>query len=320
MHVSFLTPAGALVGLVGVLALAMLFASERRSRAACVTLGLEPRRPVSVLGDALAIAAVSALLGAATAQPVISTTQAGRGRGDAQAIVVVDTTRSMEARSGQRGQSRFDRSRALAIDLRAAFPELPVGIASVTDRTLPHLFPSLSANAFAATLDRAVGIERPPPDRRGGRATSLVSLGDLARHNFFSRKARRRVAIVFTDGESLPVDLGTIETRLRAGRVNLVFVHVWRQDESIFKPDGTVDSGYRPDTASRVELDRVASAVDGATFSETEFSSVVAAVEDTVGDGPVTAQGRELRASPLAPYAVAAAFVPLLVILRRRNL
>jgi hypothetical protein len=320
VHVSFLTPAGALVGLVGVLALTMLVATERRSRAACAALGLEPRRRVTVLVDALALAAVSALIGAAAAQPVVSRTQAGRGRGDAQVIVVLDTTRSMEARPGASGPSRFDRARGLASELRATFPDVPFGIASITDRTLPHLFPSLSANVFAATLDRAVGIERPPPDRRGGRVTSLVALGDLGRHNFYSHLARRRVAVVFTDGESLPVDLGTIDTRLRAGHVRAVFVHVWRDDESIFRPDETVDSGYRSDNASRVELDRIASAVDGETFAESELSGVISTVRDTIGGGPLTAQGRELRAAQLAPYAVAVAFLPLLLILRRRNL
>ena len=59
-----------------------------------------------------------------------------------------------------------------------------MGVASLTDRVLPHLFPTLGANAFAAVVDSGIGIERPPPDRRARRATAFLALGDLGRVAF----------------------------------------------------------------------------------------------------------------------------------------
>lgn len=318
---SFLTPTAALVGLVALVALVMLAVSEARSRRICGVLGLRPRRPALALGDAVAVTAVAGLLAVAVAQPVVSRAKDVPGRADAEAIVVVDVTRSMQARPGRSGPTRLERARAVAKELRAGIPEVKVGITSLTDRVLPHLFPSLSSNAFAATLDYAVGIERPPPDRKGGgRVTALTALADLGRQNFFSPSARRRVAIVLTDGESVPVDLGTLRARMFQGGVTTVFIHVWRPDERIYLPSGVVERAYRPDPASRLVLGEVAGAARGSVYPETAPGKALDAVRRLLGDGPLAAQGRELQAAQLAPYAVAFALLPLLFLLRRRNL
>ena len=320
MRVSFLTPAGALVGLVGLAALALLAASELRSRRACAALALPPRRRASVAVDAAALVAVAALVSLAAGQPVVSAVGNSRGRTDAEVIVVMDVTRSMLARDGASQPGRLERARPLAIDLRARLPDVRVGVASLTDRLLPHLFPSLSANAFAATLQRAIDIERPPPDRRTrGRATAFGALADVARLNFFSQGVSRRVAVAFTDGETLPVGLGPLREHFVRGRTKLVFVHTWHPDERVYAPGGAVER-YRPDPGSRLALERVATAVDGFVFDESQLDDAVAAVRRLLGDGPVEAQGRELTAVRLGPLAVAAAFAPLLLLVLRRNL
>jgi hypothetical protein len=194
-----------------------------------------------------------------------------------------------------------------------------VGIASLTDRVLPHLFPTLSPHAFSATLARAVGIERPPPDRRARRrATAIGALPDVARLNFFSQRARRRVAVVFTDGETIPVGLGTLRARFLTEQTTLVLVHVWDADERVYTPSGVIER-YRADPSSRSTLDQVATAVDGYVLSEFEPEATLATVRRLVGKGPMVAQGRELSAMKLGPFVVAAAFVPLLFLVRRRN-
>ena len=317
MSVSFLSPWAAAVGALALLAVGLLLASERRSRALCGLLGLAPRPGSSLAVDVGALLAVGALLGLAAAQPVVADVRPISGRTDAEAIVVFDISRSMLARRERSAPTRLDRARALAKELRGGLPEVPVGVSSLTDRLLPHLFPTLSANAFAATSDRAVGIERPAPDRRADRATALGALGDLGRQNFFGRGIRRRVALVFTDGESVPFNLSELRALLLGGRVAVYFVHTWRPADRVYGQQGV--ERYRPDPRSRAILDRVATEIGGGVFSENEVGPAMSAVRARLGSGPLAPKGRELQAVALAPYAVAMAVLPLGLVLLRRN-
>ena len=319
MDVSFITPEAGLVGAGILLALAAFAVGERRARRACAVLRLRPRSGSSLLADVAAFVALGALISLAAAQPVVSSIDTSRGRADAEVVMVFDITRSMLAQSGRSGTSRFDRSRALAKDIRLRIPDVKVGVASLTDRVLPHLFPSLSPHAFSTTLDRALGIERPPPDRRAlRRATALGALPDVTRLNFFSRGARRRVAIVFTDGETIPVGLGTLRARFLTERTSLVFFHVWGSDERVYMANG-LDEPYRADPSSGAALQQVAFAADGYVFTESQPAPALATIQRLVGKGPHIRQGRELSARALSPFVVGAAFVPLLFLLRRRN-
>jgi hypothetical protein len=318
MDLSFLTPAAALVGLLGLLALAMLVLAERRSRRVCAAVGLPPRPRHRALVDAAAIVAIASLLALAAAQPVASSIQQRPGRSDAQVIAVLDVSRSMLARSNAGAPHRLERSRAIAKEVRSAFPEVEFGITSLTDRVLPHLFPSLSQDAFNATIDLAVDIERPPPDRRASRATALAALGDLARNSFYD-DVPRRIALVLTDGESVPVDLATLRARLFGSGVASVIVHVWRGDESVYRSDGAVERAYRPDRTSRVMLGRLAAAVDGRLFDEAETARTIDAVDELLATGSLSGGTPELRTVQLAPYTVLMAALPLLFLLARRN-
>jgi hypothetical protein len=319
VNVSFLTPWAAAVALVAVVAAVLLLRTERRSRRLCAVLGLVPPPRRSAAVDAAGLVAVAGLLGLAAAQPVVSDVRTVAGRTDAEAIAVFDVSRSMLGRRDPSAPTRLQRARSLAKEIRAGLTEVPVGVSSLTDRLLPHLFPTLSANAFTSTVDRAVAIERPPPDRRTRyRATALGALGDLAAQNFFGRGTRARVAVVFTDGESIPYDLGALRARLLAGRVGIVVVHVTDSDDRVYTPDGSTER-YRPDPSSRAVVDRLAAEVGGAAFAENDTAAAVDAVRERLGDGPRAARGSDLRAVALAPYAVAAAAAPLLLVLFRRN-
>jgi hypothetical protein len=269
----------------------------------------------------LALVLVGVLLALAAAQPVVATVHRGEARRDAEALFVLDISRSMLARSNPGGLTRFDRARKVAKELHAELGDVPVGLASLTDRVLPHLFPSASEDVFVSTLDRAVGIERPPPDRFGrGRATSLGALAALGRRNFFRAGTTKRVAVVFTDGESVPVRAAPLEAGLAQGGVTPVFVRFWAPEERIFTPDGEPIPEYAADPDSVATLDSVANAIGGRVFDESDGRALVREVRRAVGEGPTGPAGRELQSLELAPYSVAAAFLPLLFLVWRRNL
>lgn len=321
MDLSFITPAAGLVGLVAALALAVLVVRERRSQRICDELGLTPGGVRAAFPPAAAIGLVGLFLGLAAAQPVVSGIRPLQGRTDAEVIVVFDITKSMTAAAEVGAKTRFERAIDAAKRLRASLPTVPVGVATITDRTLPHLFPTTSTNAFTATLDNAVGIERPPPDRLGrGRITSLGALSTLGTHNFFSRAAKKRVAVVFTDGESVQFDRGTLFARFFRGRVSPVFVHVWGPEERVFTRDGVPERLYRPDPTSRDVLDELAELLRGETVAEDEIDVALRAVQRRIGKGRLAKRGEELQATELAPHAAFAALLPLAFLLWRRNL
>ncbi len=319
MSLSFLTPAAALVGLAVIPALLVRRGMRRRSAAAVVTLGLQARSRRHAAVDSGLLVAIAVVVAASAAQPVVSATAATSGRESSEAIVVVDVTRSMLARRSPTEPTRLDRARRLAKELRVAVPDVRFGLASLTDRVLPHLFPTLSENAFAAAIDRAVGIERPPPDRRARRATALAALGGLGRAAFFDESTTKRLAVVVTDGETIPADLGALRSRLEQGRVTTMFVHVWRHDEAIFDGRGAADSAYRPDPTAARGLARIAGATDARVFSELEGRELAAELRRRTRDDALVGQTRELHARELAPYLAAFAGLPLFLLLWRRN-
>ena len=316
--VTFLSPWAFAVGLLALLGVGVIVLSERRSRRLCGVLGLSPRPAWSVGIDVAALLAVGLLLGVAAAQPVFSQVRSTSGRTDAEAIVVFDISRSMLAQPGSSAPTRLERARDVAKQIRAGLPDVPVGVSSLTDRLLPHLFPTMSATAFTSTIDRSIEIERPPPERRATRATAFGALADLGRQNFFGQTTRNRVAFVLTDGESIPFNLGELRGPLVAGRVTLHFVHLWDQEERVYDARRRQES-YRPSPASRSVLDRVAREIGGGVHSEQEVGAAIDAAERRLGSGPVAARGRELQAVPLAPYAAVAAVLPLALVLLRRN-
>jgi hypothetical protein len=318
--VSFLTPFAAAVGLVVVLAFWARLMARRRAATAATALGLAQADRRGLALDLTLLGLVAGLVALAAAQPVVSRSEATHGRDGAEVLVVFDVTRSMLARRAPSEPTRLDRARAVAKRLRAAIPDTRVGVASLTDRVLPHLFPTLGSNSFVAVVDRAIGVERPPPERRARHATAFSALGDLGRAAFFGREIPRRVAVVVSDGETLPVDLETLRERLGQGRVSMVFVHVWRGDEAVFEENGARNPAYRPDRTGGRNLRRVAAALEAPVLNEGDAEGVIDAVRERVGTGPLAPQGRQVVSRQLAPHALLAAFVPLALILYRRNI
>jgi hypothetical protein len=319
MSITFSTPLAALVALVGLVPLAVLFAERSRLRRVCAQLGLRPPDERRTLSVGIALALLVALLALAAAQPVAATRRNEKGRADAEAFLVFDTSRSMGAAEGPGQPTRLDRARMDAKELRARLPDLPTGVASLTDRMLPHLFPSISLNDFNATIDESLGIDRPTSSLAYGDAlgTKLGALADLVAAHYFRPSSDRRVAVVFTDGETLPENLSALPVLLHQGHVKVLFFQYWGRNERIYDADGRLNPAYSPDPALTEPLKTLSDVLASHVYKPGETAQAAAAIRTAIGNGPMATRGRELSSRLLTPYIVLLAFVPLAFLLGR---
>lgn len=320
MNLVFLTPSGVVLA-VGVLIplVALLFVRRRAGRVRNL-LGLTEPRTRGLVAAIMAVLATGTFLGLAAAQPVVERTTTLETRTDAEAFVVLDVSRSMLARRSSGSATRLERAKRVARLVRAALPEVRFGIASLTDRTLPHLFPSIDHDVFEATLTRSLGIEQPPPrSSLATNATSLDALATIRAQRYFAPKSRKRLLLVLTDGESQPVSGAQLASILRRPPVtDVVFVHFWHSDERVFAGDSP-EPQYRPDPASSIVLDGLARSVSGDVYAESETGAATAKARDLIGSGPTVVRGERSGQIPLAPYLAAAALAPLALLLWRRE-
>jgi hypothetical protein len=316
----FLTPAGALLTLGALLPLAVLFVVRRRARRVRGVLGLAelPFRQVFVALSA--VLAAGAFLGVAAAQPVVERTLTARTRTDAEAFVVLDVSRSMLAQNGKSSPMRIERAKRAAIALRGSLPEVPFGIASLTDRVLPHLFPTVDQDVFAVTLERSLDIEKPPPrSDLLGLATSLDALTTIRTQKYFAPGSRKRLVVVLTDGESQPVSAARLQRLFsEPPRIETVFLHIWDRDERVFTGNAP-EAAYRPDPSARNVLDGLAAAMGGGVYDEGALSAARGNVRKRLGSGPTVVRGELGSRIALAPFFAAAALAPLFLVLWRRD-
>jgi hypothetical protein len=326
MTLEFLTPVGALIALIVLVPVAAFLRVSRRASRVRSRLDLpEPstRRRLVPLG---AVLAVAGLLGLAAAQPLLERTSTRHVRSDAEALLVIDVSRSMLARQGLDDPSRLDRAKVAARQLRGSLSGVPIGIASLTNRVLPHLLPSADRDVFDATLERAIGIERPPPGSSfiapnqpaATTVTSLESLGDVATQRFYSPAVTRRLLVVFTDGESTDTSEEAVGRRFRRAGIEPVFVQFWAENEKVFT-NGAPEPEYEPDPAARSILDRLALATGGSVYDEGGLGPAIGKARDLLGSGPTVAQPHRPDEVALAPYLAVAAFFPLTLLLWRRD-
>jgi von Willebrand factor type A domain len=317
IHLTFVTPLAGLVALLGAAPLLVLFAVSDYAESVRSALSVaEPRFSRSV--TAVAIVAVAILVGLAAAQPVLAKADVQRVRSDAEALFVIDTSRSMLASNGASAATRLDRAKAEAVRLRAKLPELKVGVASMTDRTLPHLFPSADRDLFRATVDDAVGIEQPPPIAYlNTGVTTFAALTAIVTRGFFTPSVSHRVAVVFTDGETRPFDASGLGLVLRRSPgVHPIFVHVWHPNELVYS-GGFPEPDYQPDQSSDAKLEGAARAARGKVFGEGDLAAAAKAVRSYMATGPTMAEERAEHEFPLSRILLILAAVPLLVLLVR---
>lgn len=325
MSIHFATPLAALIAFAVLIPLAGLLSVSRRATRARGTIGLPELSRGRRLVPVAAVVALAGLLGVAAAQPAYQKGAARRVRSDAQVFVVIDSSRSMLARAKLGSPARIDRAKAAAARLEASLGDVPVGIASITNRVLPHLFPTTDSDVFRATLADAIGVDRPPPGsnafsfQKFQNATTLDSLATLATRRFYPPGARHRLAIVLTDGESRPISASSVARSLQNAGIQTIFVQFWHGNEQVFTK-GKPETHYRPNPGAHAILERLAAISGGAVFGEGDLEAVTQNAHRVLGAGPTRLNTGERAGSvALAPYVAGVAFLPLTLLLWRRS-
>ena len=317
--VSFLTPLDGLFVLLAALPLAALVITERRSGRIRRAFGLLDPSRATFVPIALSLVLLPALIAIAATQPVVVHQHLVNDRADAQAFYVFDTSTSMKASSGPGQPSRLARAKRIALRLRATMPDVPTGIAAMTDRSLPNVMPTTDAKLFNRTLGESVAIDTPPPSQPyQGRATEFQALAPVVAAHFFSNDVARRLVVVFTDGEAQPISpiLGLTLQR----RVTPIYVHMWAPGELIYdRPKRKPDPGYVADPTSSAALEELAKITDGKVFNEDQVSKIARASRDAVGYGGTVTHVDAYARVALAPWFVLGGVFPLGFLFWRRN-
>ena len=279
-----------------------------------------PRRR-DLLAVAIALALLPALVGVAAAQPVVVHRQALRERIDAQAFIVFDTSLSMSAQSGPNAPTRLEQAESEARTVIPQLGDIPVGIATMTDRVLPNLMPTTNSALVLRTVDQSVGIDEPPPSQQyPGRATSLQALFSVSPDHLFAPAVRHPILVVFTDGESKPLPRGGIGFDLAQQlKVPPLFVRVWAANDRIYV-HGRIDPRYRADPSSGKVLGRFASATHGHVFALNDVGALLQAIRVQAGSQPAQTLILGYARVALAPWFLLAGVVPLGFLFWRRNL
>jgi hypothetical protein len=316
--VSFLSPGDAVFVLAAAVPVAAYLATERRAgrvRAALRLRGPGRRALAPVLA---ALVVLPALVAVAAAQPVVVRRQTIHERGDAQAFFIVDTSLSMDASAGPGQPTRLARAKRLALQLQARLADVPVGLAGMTDRVLPYVMPTTDPALFRQTLAQSAGINEPLPSQDYGRqrATNLQALVPVLNANFFSSATKRKLVVVFTDGEA-PPDLQLLGLGVEH-RLAPVFVHVSAPGERIYH-HGRPDPNYTTDPTSGHILARAAALTGGSVYGENQLGQIASTARRIVGRGPETGHVSAYARIALAPWVALAGVFPLGFLLYRRN-
>ncbi|HZT93795.1 MAG TPA: vWA domain-containing protein [Gaiellaceae bacterium] len=276
------------------------------------------RRDLAVVAVALAV--LPALVAVAAAQPVVVHRQWVTERLDAEAFVVFDTSQSMTAQAGPNAPTRLERAKQEALQLIPQLSQIPVGIATMTDRVLPDLMPTADLALVRRVIAGSVGINQPPPiERYSGRATTLHALFPVSNDNLFAPETKRRILVIFTDGEASPLPHALGYDIAQQLTIPPLFVHVWAPNERIYV-HGRVDPRYRPDPASLSVLRQFATDTRGEVFGEHDLAGLVRAIRAEAGTKPARAKTLGYERSALGPWFLLAGVVPLGFLLFRRNL
>ena len=318
---TFLSPLGALVALAALLPLAALAASAHRADRVARVLRLEPVGPRSLVLPSVLTALAFASLGVAAAQPALRTTHRQDVRTQSQVFFVVDVSRSMAAAQTLNGRTRLARARGDVARLRAAVPDVPSGLAGLTDRVLPYLFPTPSTLAFDETLRRSALVETPPPQQVSTNATSFGALAALARDGFFQQSVATRTCVVVSDAETRSYATESVAQELSGPRgCRLLVVRVGGASDRVFGADGTPEAGYAPDPAAAAKAQQLAEAAGGRAFDQGSLGAAVSALRTAAEVGPVHREAARATTEALAPYTagLAALFTLTLVLVRFR--
>ena len=320
MGLTFLTPWDAAFALAAVVPLAALALSERRAAQVRRLFSLPARRSRRLLMGVVALALLPSLLGVAAAQPVVVRQQHISQRSDAQVLMVCDTSLSMVAKRGVHGATRFARAKAEALTLAPQLGDIPVGVAVMTDRTLPVLLPTTDLTLFDKAVTESIAINLPPPSETYGRkrATSYTAITDIGQASFFPASVKHPIVVVFTDGETSPLPFGFQYTARLGARFHAMLVHIAKPGEQVYQ-GRRPNPEYVEDPQSGAELHQLAQIIRGQVFAEGHTSSVAAAIHAAAGPAREHVSIVHYARIALAPWFVLAGVLPLAFLLWRRN-
>jgi hypothetical protein len=293
----FLTPRAALVALAFAVPMAAFGARELRATRVRRGLRLRPPSPGRRLARVALLLVVGALVAVTAAQPALRDTDTRRMRSDAELYLTFDVTRSMLARPPSGGQDRLDRARVLAARIHRALADVPTGVATVTNRMMPLLFPTRDRRAVNAVVEHSLEIMQPPPALIAApRATALGALGLVADRTYFDSGAHRRALIVFSDLDTDTFSLGGTLEDLRRRRIAPFVIRVASPGERVFGADGRIEP-YRPTSTLAVRSLRAAG---WSAYEEGETAPAVRDIERYLGQGPTAPSGVIETQRPLA--------------------
>ena len=320
MKLEFLSPFAGLLVLGVALPLGALLLVERRVQGLREILGLERPEIRSRLPIIVCLSAIPVLLAIALAQPVLRFTGAHSVRTDAEIFYVFDVSRSMNAASSAGGTRRIERAVEVAEKVHGRLANIPSGVATMTDRVLPSVFPTGNNEVFIASLEDGLTIGQPPPRGYDKVGTLFAAVDTFASGTFYSQGVKHRVAIVLTDGESRPFDVADLRQTLASGPpVDFMIVRIWTSRDRVWIGDTQV-ADYKADPSSERRTEELARATGGEVFSPGDTDGIVGAVRKSVGSGPEVEGGRLLRVVGLGQWFALAALLPVGYLLWRRNL
>ena len=307
----FLTPQAGLVGLAFLLPLGALVARELRSARVRRGLELTAPSPGRRLLRPLGLALVAALVAVTATQPALRDTGGDRMRTDAEVYLTFDVSRSMLAASTPDGDQRLERSLGLARQVHGALRNVPTGVATITTRMMPLLFPIMDQRGVSAVLDHSVAIMQPPPTPISAPRASQIGAITLAAHRtYFSPTARRRALIVFSDFDTDFFGLSGTLAALRRSRIEPFLVRVATPGERIFDAAGRPEP-YR--SASTLAVDSLRRAGWHA-YEERQIAQAITDIQRELGEGPTRPSGVIEAQRTLAPYVALGALALVLAL------
>jgi VWA domain-containing protein len=320
MGVSFLTPFAGLFALTAAIPLAALLLMEGRMRRLRRLFSLVTPRRRELVTAAIALTLLPTLVAVAATQPVVVHKQTLTERFDAQVMLVFDTSLSMSAQANPHAPTRLARAKQEARELIPQLGDIPVGMATMTDRVLPSLMPTTNIGVALRTVDQSIRINEPPPSLAyHGRATTLEALLPIAQDNLFPPGIKHPILVILTDGEeqALP-PFSSLQSFAQQVAIPPLFVHVWSPTEHIYK-HGRIDPKYVSDPTSESVLTQFAALTHGAVFREGDVNGLLAGIRREAGSKPATTRSLGYARVALAPWFLLAGVVPLGFLLYRRN-
>jgi hypothetical protein len=300
----FLTPWAALVGLAFIVPLAMLAIRESASARVSRALDLRPLPLSRILLRPLALAVLALLVAVTAAQPTVRATDSTLVRSDAELLLTFDVSRSMAAAGAPGGVGRLERARALGQDLHEALPDVPTGVATLTNRMMPLMFPTGDKRGVTAVIDNALRLMQPQPAAlTAARASSLGALTLAADRSYYNPSARKRALVVFSDLDSDFFSLEGTLRLLRQNRIEPFLVRVAAPGEQIFDASGRPNAYVSVSTVSVAGLRQAR----WHAFEEGESTRLVSEIRTYLGQGPVEASGLVESQRTLAPWFALAA-------------